>query len=107
VPRNVVHNAWLYIWMKLGLLGLLATVWVFVRYLRRVFEGLHRSTAHPIDRPLLQALAALVPIWVMQSVTGPMPWYPRETMQVALYAAMALNLVCFGQSVAGPPAVRA
>ncbi len=106
VPRNVVHNAWLFIWMKLGLPGLLALVWVFIRYLRQVAGGL-RPTAHAVDRPILQALAALVPSWVMSSVTGPMPWYPRETMQVALFSALALNLVYLGRSAAGQPNVIA
>lgn len=106
VPRNVVHNAWLFIWMKLGLPGLLALIWLFVRYLRCVTGGLRR-TSNATGRPLLQALAALVPIWVMQSVSGPMPWYPHETMQVALYAAMALNLVYLGQAAAVLPAAIA
>ena len=83
--------------MKLGLPGLLSLLWVGVCYLRRVSGGL-RSPPQATGRPRLQALVALIPIWIMQSVSGPMPWYPRETMQVALYAAIALNLTYLDQS---------
>ena len=100
VPRNVVHNTWIFVWMKLGLPGLLALVWVSVLYLRRIAGGL-RGPSSAAGRPLLLALAALMPIWFMQSVSGPMPWYPRMTMQVALYAAMALNLVYLDRVAAG------
>ena len=105
VPRNVVHNAWLFIWMKFGLPGLLALLWVCMRYLRHVVDGL-RCRAYAAGRPFLLALVALAPIWMMQSVSGPMPWYPRETMQVALYSAMVLNLVYLGQMAAGQAGAR-
>lgn len=98
IPTNIVHNAWVLIWMKFGLMGLLALVWISVCFLRRILAGLRG----PIDgarRSLLLSLAAMVPLWLTQSLSGPLPWYPRATVLIAIFAAMAVNLARTDPSV--------
>ncbi|OGV42037.1 MAG: hypothetical protein A2X46_05640 [Lentisphaerae bacterium GWF2_57_35] len=87
VPINIVHNTWLYIWMKIGLPGLVFFLWAAWMFLRRVLQH------HPFrNRPLLLALASSSGLWLAMSLTGPTPWYQHQTFLIALFAAMTFVL---------------
>jgi O-antigen ligase len=92
VPANVVHNTFLYIWMKTGLPGLLFFLWAAVIYARRV---LRCRNEHPDGSswPLLLPLAASAGLWLAMFLTGPVPWYLHQTGLIALFAAMGMSLI--------------
>ncbi len=87
VPTNIVHNTWLYIWMKMGLPGLLFFIWASVAYLRRLVRS-----GQLANNPLLLAMASSFGLWMAMFVTGPVPWYFHQTYFIALFAAMAVVL---------------
>lgn len=92
VPRHVVHNTWLYVWMKLGLSGFLLLLAVSVGYLRHVRDYLR----HPPDapgRPMIMALIALIPTLFMLFMTGPVPWYPHQMCLIVLFTSLTVNLI--------------
>jgi len=92
VPTNVVHNTFLYIWMKLGLPGLLFFIWVSVLYARRIFRLRSNYPQHEVWS-LLLPLAASSGLWLAMFLTGPTPWYFHQTFLLALFAAMGMSLI--------------
>lgn len=93
VPSHVVHNTWVYLWMKLGTFGLLFLAAVAVTYVKWVLTHLPRADTTSRGRPILMALASLMPLWFVQSMVGPMPWYPHQTFLVAVFSALTVNLI--------------
>lgn len=92
VPTNVVHNTFLYIWMKTGLPGLLFFAWAAVLFFRQVL----RFRRHRIARKewgIILPVAASSGLWLATFLTGPVPWYLHETGLIALFAAMAVALM--------------
>ncbi len=91
VPTNVVHNTFLYIWMKMGLPGLLFFIWAGGHYARTLFKTCKRERDNDSTSVLLP-IAASASLWLCMFLTGPTPWYFHETALIALYAAMTLTL---------------
>lgn len=91
VPLHVVHNTWIYVWMKLGLAGLLFLLWCSWVYVSRLARALRHCRSDAL-RPMLAAMLSLAPLWFAQSMTSPMLWYPHQTCLVVLFAAFGLNL---------------
>ena len=92
VPRHVVHNTWIYVWMKLGLAGVVVMVWASVRHVRRIREYLRSAPGGERD-PLVMALVAMLPLLFMQLMTGPMLWYPQQMCLVVLFVVLTGNLI--------------
>ncbi|WP_303637890.1 hypothetical protein [Stenotrophomonas tuberculopleuritidis] len=70
-----VEGAVLVVWASAGLAGLLAWLWLSLRYLRRGREGLWRSSVLPWIGLLLGALAALGVVGVVLfSLFAGSPW---------------------------------
>jgi O-antigen ligase len=91
VPTNVVHNAWLYFWMKLGLPGLLFLVWAFGAFILKGLRARNRpdgQAAWPWAMPLVAGAG----LWLAMSLTGPIPWYYHQTFLFAFFAAAAMKL---------------
>lgn len=92
IPTNIVHNTFLYVWMKLGLSGLVFFIWAAFLYARRIFQMLKTRRQDEIWG-LLLPLAASSGLWLAMFLTGPVPWYFHQTFLLALFAAMGMSLV--------------
>ncbi len=92
VPANVVHNTFLYIWMKIGLAGLFFFLWFAGRFVRRVLR-FRQEHIHSREWGLVLPLAASSGVWLAMFLTGPTPWYLHQTGLIALFAAMAVALM--------------
>jgi len=92
VPANVVHNTFLYVWMKMGLPGLLFFLWAAVMFIRRVLR-FRKARIHSGEWGLVLPLAASSGLWLAMFLTGPAPWYLHQTGLIALFAAMAVALM--------------
>lgn len=90
-PTHVVHNTFLYIWMKTGLPGLLLFCIVGIAYVQRIVRFLRRSTNSP-EKTIVLAFGSLVGLLFVMAMTGPVPWYLHQTLMVALIAALVVSL---------------
>lgn len=69
------EGAVLFLWSMAGVAGLLAWLWLSIRYLRQGREGLRRSPALPWIGLVLGAIAALVVVGVVLfSLSAGSPW---------------------------------
>ena len=92
VPVNIVHNTFLYIWMKLGLPGLVFFLWAAFVYARVILRARKTGTQDG-DGRLILPLAASSGVWLAMFLTGPTPWYFHQTFLIALFAAMTVSLI--------------
>jgi O-antigen ligase len=92
VPTNVVHNAFLYIWMKMGLPGLFFFLWFAERFFREILR-FRRAHGGGREWGLVLPLAASTGLWLALFLTGPVPWYVHQTVLIALFAAMTGALI--------------
>lgn len=91
VPTNVVHNTFLYVWMKTGLPGLVFFLWAAFLYGRNILRVRKQCLQNEWD--LLLPLAASSGLWLAMFLTGPVPWYYHQTFLLALFAAMGATLI--------------
>lgn len=92
VPANVVHNTFLYIWMKIGLPGLLFFISAAVWFVRRVVR-FRREHLQSAEWGMVLPVAASSGLWLAMFLTAPVPWYLHQTGLIALFAAMAVALM--------------
>jgi len=92
IPTNVVHNTFLYIWMKLGLPGLVFFIWMAVLYGRRILR-FRKNHLEDESWGLLLPLAASSGLWLAMFLTSPIPWYLHQTFFKALVAAVVMSLI--------------
>jgi len=84
---HTVHNAFLMLWMKLGIGGLLLLCYCLIGYVRL---GIREARAR---RDMLQiGLFATCAQWLVAMMVGPSWWYYRETCFMALVAAVVIGL---------------
>lgn len=91
-PTEVVHNGFLYVWMKLGLPGLLFMLWLgfdTLRRLRRYWRDMPDSPA----RPLVAGLAAAFGVWLPMLLSGPVFSYRHQSYLLALFLVLVRNLM--------------
>ncbi len=94
VEPGIVHNQYLTFWLKMGVLGLAAYVWVFIsffRFGRRVIPGIPRLPGEAVSLGLYAAL------WgdVFMELWGPI-WVGNTKFPVLVLFSIAL-VVCFGR----------
>ncbi|QHI70279.1 O-antigen ligase family protein [Tichowtungia aerotolerans] len=92
VPANVVHNAFLYIWMKIGLPGLLFFFWAAAVFGRRILR-FRKMYIESDQWGLVLPVAASTGLWLATFLTGPVPWYLHQTGLIALFASIAVTLM--------------
>ncbi len=92
IPTNVVHNTFLYIWMKLGLPGMVFFLWASFLYGKNILRA-RKKYLHDETWGLLLPLAASSGLWLTMFLTSPIPWYLHQTFFKALVAAMVMSLI--------------
>lgn len=97
-PLQVVHNTFLYLWMKMGIGGLLFALWVAGRFIAAL-AALRRA---PDDfRSDGIAWGASAGLWFAMFLTGPVPFYHHQSFLIALATALVVSLRAAGQAAGG------
>lgn len=91
-PTEVVHNGFLYLWMKLGLPGLLFALWLGWRTLRRL-RSFRRDMPDNPARPLIVGLSSVFGVWLLMLLTGPVFSYRHQSYLVVLFLVLIGNLL--------------
>jgi hypothetical protein len=91
-PTRIVHNAYLLVWMKLGLPGLLFFVWLGVKY-SLVLLKYRKSVVSPHSGPIIAGTGSLLGLWFVLLLIGPVLPYWHVTLTIVLFVAMTLFLV--------------
>lgn len=92
IPTNIVHQTFLYIWMKTGLPGLLFFTWAAFMYAKNILRIRKTHLSEPVCG-LILPLAASSGLWLAMFLTSPIPWYLHQTYFKALVAAIIMALV--------------
>jgi len=91
-PLQVVHNTFVYMWMKTGLLGFLFLLWCSYKYAKKVmyYAVNYRQSE---NWPLTMSMGSGIGIWFIMFITGPVPFYLHQTYLIALFSALVLSLI--------------
>jgi hypothetical protein len=88
---DIVHNAFIMLWMKMGLVPVILLLWCIGKYIK---FGL--KAAKEINDKYLKSiqigLFASVGFWIVSLNVGPTWFYKRETCLMALAISIVLNL---------------
>lgn len=88
-PTHIVHNTWLYMWMKLGLPGVALLAVGSAAFL---LGALRHARRHP-ERILTVALASNAGNWLMLFLVSPLVYYYRRSFLLAMILAATLTLM--------------
>lgn len=88
-PTHIVHNTWLYLWMKLGLPGVILLAVGSAGFL---LKALRHGRRYP-ERILTTALASNAGHWLMLFLVSPLVYYYRRAFLVALFLSVTLTLM--------------
>lgn len=91
-PLQIVHNTFIYMWMKTGLLGLFFFLWWCYKYTKEVTYYV-KNYRYSEDWPLTASMGSGIGIWLIMFMTGPVPFYLHQTYLIALFSAMVLSLI--------------
>jgi O-antigen ligase len=101
MPTHTVHNAFLMLWMKMGIIPVGFLLWWLLRYVRfgiRTAQIEDDTTLRAIQR----ALFATLGYWAVSLNVGPAWHYYRETFLMALVVALVIRLATLKPT--SPPA---
>lgn len=88
-PTHIVHNTWLYLWMKLGLPGVALLAVGSAAFL---LKALRHARRYP-ERILTMALASNAGHWLMLFLVSPLAYYFRRAFLVAMFVSVTLTLM--------------
>jgi O-antigen ligase len=91
-PTGIVHNTYVLIWMKFGLLGLSLFIWMAAKYASALLTY-SKNFASGVSRPIIVATGSLLGLWFVILSTGSALNVRRELFTIALFAAMTLTLI--------------
>jgi O-antigen ligase len=102
ISRTYSHNAYLFIWFKLGIVGLAAFLVFYLRGIRRVWRSMLESTG-PYTKAIMAAGFALLVSFLPLSVTSPQYYGKSSALIIALTlgAAQAIAERRSGESAVG------
>lgn len=92
ISPNIVHNTFLYIWMKTGMSGFIFLAWGFFLYARRILR-FRKTSLDSESWGMVLPLAASAGLWLAMFLTGPTIWYFHQTSLIALFAAMGISRI--------------
>ncbi len=99
IQRHTVHNAFIMLWMKMGIFAVILLFWCIVRYVVFELKSLKVNRGGP-GYALQLGLFAMVGFWMVAVNVGPTWFYTRETCLMALTAATAIQLAKLRDSAA-------
>ncbi len=88
-PVGTVHNTWVLIWMKTGLVGVFFFLWVGLMYLRSIAVIVRHNRDNRY--PVILALAASIGLWLIQSIITPIPDYYHRSFLIMLFSALVVS----------------
>lgn len=91
-PLHVVHNTFIYLWMKTGLAGMLFLLWLGVKYFGRII-AYRKDSDHGKGEVYVLSMGSGIAIWLFMFWTGPVPVSFHATFLIALFAGMAVRLM--------------
>jgi O-antigen ligase len=95
------HNLYLTFWVELGLLGLLAFLFIFVKVLVSAWRGLRMATG--FERALLWGVVGTVVMWAIHGLVDSPYWKNDMAVEFWLVAAIAVATLRGLRSVGPPP----
>jgi O-antigen ligase len=91
LKTHTVHNAFVMLWMKMGIFSLILFVWCLMRYLRFGIRVARAKEEYDL-KPLQIGLVSTFGNWVVMLNVGPSWFYYQETFLMALVIAVVVNL---------------
>jgi O-antigen ligase len=95
LDRKIVHNAFLMLWMKMGLPSVLLLTWLLFNYANnciRVLKLKKKNSSYDFYSSVYLGIFSSVGFWFSSMLTGPTWFYLRETMLMALTLALVRNM---------------
>jgi len=91
INRHTVHNAFLMLYMKMGVGTVILFIWCLIRYFKFAV-GLTEAEARNGPNPLRIGLFSTFAYWLVTLNVAPSWWYYRESCMMALVAAIVIQL---------------
>lgn len=91
-PTFIVHNTFLYVWMKLGFAGFLLLIWMFIKFIKKTM-AYRRIYNQSHTWPIILGIASSVGVWLIMLLTGPVPWYYHQTFLISSFSAIVISLI--------------
>jgi len=91
INRHTVHNAFLMLYMKMGVLAVALFLWCLVRYFRFAISHTHAGASGELGA-LRVGLFSTFAYWLVTLNVAPSWWYYRETCMMALVSALVIQL---------------
>jgi hypothetical protein len=91
-PLNIVHNTFIYLWMKTGFLGFILFIWSGYIYVKEIvrYQKSYRSSG---NWPLTVSISSAIGIWFVNLMTGAAPFYFHQSYLIAVFSAMMISLI--------------
>lgn len=89
-PTNIVHDSWLYFWMKTGIMGLIYFLWLGFLYIRNI--GAFRRFLEEDNKAIALAIASSAALWFILALVSPLQFYYRRSFLIALFASIVVSL---------------
>jgi hypothetical protein len=90
INRHTVHNAFLMLYMKMGVFAVILFIWALIHYFRFVVcQDVEKCDSLS---PLRVGLFSTFAYWLVTLNVAPSWWYYRETCMMALVAAIVIRL---------------
>lgn len=100
INRHTVHNAFLMLYMKMGILSVLLFGWCLFQYLNSSLHNL-LATRDRLSDPLMVGLLSTFAYWMVTLNVAPSWWYYRETCLMALVGAIVIRSTSFPVKTVG------
>lgn len=91
IPNDIVHNAFLMLWMKMGLLAVILFLCCLFRYFNFGIRVIKQQNVIYI-KSLMAGFFASCGFWIVALNVGPSWFYYRETCLMAFIASLVLSL---------------
>jgi len=89
--KHTVHNAFIMLWMKMGIFSLILFVYYLIRYLGFAIKAVRAKEGYDL-KPLQIGLLSTFGYWIVALNVGPSWFYYQDTFLMGLVAAVVVNL---------------
>jgi len=88
-PTGIVHNTWLYIWMKTGMLGLLFYIFIGIKYLNKILK--YKKVRNEDISVIVLAIASTLAFWYTLSLVSPILAFYHRSFLIAFFMAIVIS----------------